>query len=230
MADVEALSVDLKAVKGKLDTIMSLLLSMAAGGKSQTVPGDPAPRSRDNVTGDAAAAAATGGESGGGGGATVDVGAQTGNTASFGTTEPRAATSRGGYGQWQMGAGSGSTSMSGGGGGGGSIRRGGRDPYAHGGVLDYRPTPRDPIDRQHHGWHGHLLHSRLPQQPHGYDAGRYSMIHNQVRKMGELVRGSHGVARDTGRGAHCVTLKREVGDAALPSDSLDVLCRAGLKD
>lgn len=177
--DVEALSDDLKEVKGKLDSILSLLLNMASGGgQNRAAPGDPVPWSRNTITGDdaaasAAAAAAAAGEGGGGdgGGVRFGGGAQSGNTASFFEAEPPAVTARGGRGrgQWLVGGGSR---------GGGGVRGGGHDPYAYGAVFDYRTTPRDPVEHQQHGWQRHLPHSRPSQQP--YDAGHYPVVPNQV--------------------------------------------------
>ena len=184
-ADVEALSSDLKAVKGKLDEIMSLLLNMASGGQNRAVSGDPVPRSLSSITGDSAAAAtADEGGGGDGGGVRFGGGAQGLNAASFFKPEPHAVTTRGGHGhgQWPVGGGSGA--------GAGSIRRGGHDPYSYGAVLDYRAMPRDPVDHhQQHGWR--LPQSRPSQQL--YESERDPLVPNQVSRMTAIE--SRGCAR-----------------------------------
>lgn len=159
VTDVGTVSGDMKAVHGKLDSIMSLLSGMA-GGKSQVVPSNPMPQPQNNSTGDDAAAAA--GEGGGGGGVSFGGG---GDTASFIAVEPQAPTTRGGYGQWPVGGGDG---------GGGSIRRGGHDPYMYEAPADYYTTPSLPVDHQQ----GHLLHSQLAQQPSAVE--RFLLVPGQV--------------------------------------------------
>lgn len=154
VTDVAAVSVEMKAVIGKLDRIMSLLLGMA-GGKSQAVPINPMSQFQNNVTADDAAAAA--GEGGGGRGVRSGGG---GNTASFIAAGTPAATARCGYGQWLVG--------------GGSTRRGGHDPYMYGAPAGYYTQPRLPVDHQK----GHLLYSQLSQQ-HSI-AQRYPVLPNQV--------------------------------------------------
>lgn len=164
VTDVGTVNGELKAVKSKLDSIMSLLFNMGSV-KSHAAPSNnPVPQSQ-NSDDAAAAAAAASGEWGGG----VRFGGG-GDTACFiHAAEPQTLTARGGYGQWLVGEGSG--------GGGGGTRRGGHDSYARGALLDFRTTPRlPPVDHQQ----GHLFHSELPQQASA--AERRPVVPNQVRE------------------------------------------------
>lgn len=158
VTDVARLSGQLKAVNGKLESIMSLLLGMA-GGKSQAVPVNPMPQFQNNVAADDAAASAD--EGGGGCGVSSGGG---GNTASFIAAGTPAATARCGYGQWLVGGRS----------GGGGTRRGGHDPYMYGAPAGYCTTPRLPVDHPQ----GHLLYFQLSQQPSA--AERYPVTPKQV--------------------------------------------------
>eukprot|EP00903_Cladosiphon_okamuranus_P008138 g7838.t1 len=135
VTDVGTVNGELKAVKGKLDSILSLLLGMGSG-ESQAVSGDAVPRSRDTIASDDAFAAGAGAGEGG-----ASFGGR-GNTGSFTSTKPQASTACGGYG-WRL-AGEGS--------GGGGARGGGHDPYAPCEVFDYRTMPHDLVADHQHGY------------------------------------------------------------------------------
>ena len=154
VTDVGTVNGELKEVKSKLDSIMSLLFNMG-----HAVPSNHAPQSRDNIIRDdgvaAAAAASEGGGASYGGG---------GDAAFFIHADPPAATAHGGYCQRFMGE------ASGGGGG----RAGGHGAYARGALFDYRTTPRRPVDHQQ----GHLLYPELSRQTSA--AEPYPVVPNQV--------------------------------------------------
>lgn len=175
--DVITVGDDLRTVNGKLDSIMSLLLNMGSG-KNQAAAtlSNAIPQPQDNIirddgaAGAAAAAAATAAASEGGGGVSFGGGgAQDGNTAFFTPSAASTATARGGLDQWLE---DGDIASS-------SAGRVGGDPYAHGTLLDYRPTPRRPVDHQlQEEPPEHALYSQLPQQPS--PAEGYPVVPNQV--------------------------------------------------
>lgn len=149
VTDLGAVSSELKAVNGKLDSIMGLVLDMARG-LNQAVRSNPIPQPQDNVPGDDADADAGGGGDGGGAGV-GDSGRSDKKDFSAGAPE---AIARAGYGQWLAGGESG---------GGGGIHRD-HDPYVYGAPAGYYGTPRFPPDHRQHGCQGHLRYPVPPNQ------------------------------------------------------------------
>lgn len=182
VADVGMASGELKAVKNKLDSIMSLVFSMEAGKNQASRVCNPTPQSQDCIIRDdgVAAAASEGGSASFGGDA------EDGNTASLMASAASTATARCGLGQWPLDGES----------AGGGIRRSGHDPYERGTLFDYRPTPRLSVDRhQHQDWQGHPLYSQLPEEPS--PAERYPVAPDQVSEWTKRrgIAGPHNLAR-----------------------------------
>lgn len=160
VTDVYTVSSGLRTANGKLDSIMSMLLSMGSGKNQAARSNHTPPASRDSIVRDDAAAAAAASEGGddanfGGGGA---------------QSASAAAAARGEFGQSLVGRDS----------AGAGTRRGGRDLYAYGELFDYRPSPpRIPVDHQQQEWAGHPpLHSHRFHQPS--PAERYPVVSNHV--------------------------------------------------